>query len=267
MSAIKVSSLHKHYGKVHVLRGLEFEVNKGEGVVLLGANGCGKSTMMRCLNGLTSVNQGTITINDVTLQTASRRQLRAVRRQVGVVFQQFNLVNNLSVFQNVLYGAIGRQRLGLLGAMGLFATAEEREKVMACLERVSLVDKAAQRADALSGGQQQRVAIARMLMQEADIVLADEPIASLDPKSGREVMDLLWDVVKERGLTVICTLHQLDVALEYGERFLGMKAGKIEIDARREAVDKDRLNTLYQGDVRVDSQLNNPSKTNALATA
>jgi len=266
MSAIKVSSLHKHYGKVHVLRGLEFEVNKGEGVVLLGANGCGKSTMMRCLNGLTPVSEGTISINDVTLQTASRSQLKAVRRQVGVVFQQFNLVNNLSVFQNVLYGAIGRQRWGLLGAIGPLASAEERDKVMACLERVSLADKAAHRADALSGGQQQRVAIARMLMQEADIVLADEPIASLDPKSGREVMDLLWDVVRERGLTVICTLHQLDIALEYGERFLGMKAGKIEIDAKRSEVDKDRLNTLYQGQVRVDSHITSPI-TNTLAPA
>lgn len=267
MSAIKVASLHKHYGKVHVLRGLEFDVQKGEGVVLLGANGCGKSTMMRCLNGLTPVNEGTIAINDVTLQTASRRQLKAVRRQVGEVFQQFNLVDNLSVFQNVLYGAIGRQRWGLLGAISPLATAEERDKAMACLERVSLADKAAHRADALSGGQQQRVAIARMLMQEADIVLADEPIASLDPKSGREVMDLLWDVVRERGLTVICTLHQLDVALEYGERFLGMKAGKIEIDAQRSDVDKDRLNTLYQCEVRVDSHASSPSSTKTLATA
>lgn len=254
MSTIKVTSLHKHYGPLHVLRGIDFEVNKGEGVVLLGANGCGKSTLMRCLNGLTSVGQGQIVINDVTLGNASRRQLKAVRRQVGVVFQQFNLVNNLSVFQNVLYGAIGRQPWGLLGATVVLAKAEERDKAMACLERVNLADKALQRADALSGGQQQRVAIARMLMQEAEIVLADEPIASLDPKSGREVMDLLWDVVRERGLTVICTLHQLDVALEYGQRFLGMKAGTIEIDATRSRVDKDLLNTLYQGQVRVDNE-------------
>lgn len=254
MSTIKVTSLHKHYGPLHVLRGIDFEVNKGEGVVLLGANGCGKSTLMRCLNGLTPVGQGQIVINDVTLGNASRRQLKAVRRQVGVVFQQFNLVNNLSVFQNVLYGAIGRQPWGLLGATVVLAKAEERDKAMACLERVNLADKASQRADALSGGQQQRVAIARMLMQEAEIVLADEPIASLDPKSGREVMDLLWDVVRERGLTVICTLHQLDVALEYGQRFLGMKAGTIEIDATRSRVDKDLLNTLYQGQVRVDNE-------------
>lgn len=254
MSTIKVTSLHKHYGPLHVLRGIDFEVNKGEGVVLLGANGCGKSTLMRCLNGLTPVGQGQIVINDVTLGNASRRQLKAVRRQVGVVFQQFNLVNNLSVFQNVLYGAIGRQPWGLLGATVVLAKAEERDKAMDCLERVNLADKASQRADALSGGQQQRVAIARMLMQEAEIVLADEPIASLDPKSGREVMDLLWDVVRERGLTVICTLHQLDVALEYGQRFLGMKAGTIEIDATRSRVDKDLLNTLYQGQVRVDNE-------------
>lgn len=254
MTAIRVQSLHKHFDKVHVLRGLNFEVNTGEGVILLGANGCGKSTMMRCLNGLTKADEGQIHINGVCVQSASRKQLRQVRRQVGVVFQQFNLVNNLSVFQNVLFGAIGRQRWGLMGAMAPLANAEERDKAMACLERVSLADKASQRAESLSGGQQQRVAIARMLMQEAEIVLADEPIASLDPKSGREVMDLLWDVVRERGMTVICTLHQLDVALEYGERFLGMKAGTIHIDAKRDAVDKSLLTTLYQGQVRVDGQ-------------
>ncbi|MCH8499457.1 MAG: phosphonate ABC transporter ATP-binding protein [Marinobacter sp.] len=268
MSAIKVEQLHKRFGDVHVLRGLSFDVQPGEGVVLLGANGCGKSTMMRCLNGLTPVSDGKVWVNDQCVQTASRREVKRIRQQVGVVFQRFNLVGNLSVFQNVLYGALGRQRWGILGAMAPLASAEERDKAMACLERVRLADKAAQRAEELSGGQQQRVAIARMLMQEPEIVLADEPIASLDPKSGREVMELLWDVVRERGLTVICTLHQLDVALEYGERFIGMKAGHIEIDAPRQAVDKALLHGLYQGQVRVDGQtVSEPQETHDLAPA
>ncbi|TVP53410.1 MAG: phosphonate ABC transporter ATP-binding protein [Halomonadaceae bacterium] len=253
MAAVQVASLHKRFKDIHVLRGLDFTVQPGEGVVLLGANGCGKSTMMRCLNGLTPISGGHTYINDRCLQNASRKEVRQLRRKVGVVFQKFNLVNNLSVYQNVLYGAIGRSPWGLLSTMSPLASAEERDKAMACLERVSLADKANQRAEELSGGQQQRVAIARMLMQEPEIVLADEPIASLDPKSGREVMELLWDVVRERGLTVICTLHQLDIALEYGDRFLGMKAGMIEIDAPRKEVSKDLLNTLYQGQVRVDT--------------
>ncbi len=256
MPAIRVEKLHKHFDKTHVLRGLDFEIKPGEGVILLGANGCGKSTLMRCLTGLTPASSGSIWINDQCIQTLPRRQVNRVRRGVGVVFQKFNLVGNLSVFQNVLYGAIGRCRWGVLGAMSPFASTEERDKAMACLERVNLADKAGQRAENLSGGQQQRVAIARMLMQEPRIVLADEPIASLDPKSGMEVMNLLWDVVDERGLTLMCTLHQLDIALDFGKRFLGMKAGRVEIDAPRSAVDKAMLNTLYQGDVRVDGATN-----------
>lgn len=256
MSAVEVKNLHKSFGKVHVLRGLDFEIQKGEGVILLGANGCGKSTLMRSICGLTPTDQGEILIQGQSLQKASRRQVMSMRSQVGVVFQKFNLVSNLSVFQNVLYGAMGSSRLGLLGCMAPFASHEKRERVMACLERVSLADKAHHKAEELSGGQQQRVAIARMLMQEPEIVLADEPIASLDPKSGHEVMELLWEVVTERGLTVVCTLHQLDIALQYGERFIGMKAGQVAIDVRRGQVTKEELETLYHGQVRVDAPLN-----------
>lgn len=253
MSAIQVKELHKRFGKVHVLRGLSFDVQPGEGVILLGANGCGKSTLMRSICGLTPTDQGDILIQGQSLHSASRRDVMAMRRNVGVVFQKFNLVSNLSVFQNVLYGALGSSRFGLLSCMAPFANQEKRDRVMACLERVSLADKAHHKAEALSGGQQQRVAIARMLMQEPEIVLADEPIASLDPKSGHEVMELLWDVVKEQGLTVICTLHQLDIALQYGERFIGMKAGQVVLDAPKSSVNKEALEPLYHGQVRVDA--------------
>jgi phosphonate transport system ATP-binding protein len=254
MPEIQVDQVHKSFGKTHVLRGLNFTVNKGEGAILLGANGCGKSTLMRSICGLTPIDQGEVLIQEQSMQKASRRRVMQLRSRVGVVFQRFNLVGNLSVFQNVLYGTLGSHPWGLLGCMAPFTSQENRDQVMACLERVNLADKAGQKAEELSGGQQQRVAIARMLMQSPEIVLADEPIASLDPKSGREVMELLWEVVRERGLTVICTLHQLDIALQYGDRFIGMKAGQVAIDASRSQVSREQLETLYQGQVRVDDQ-------------
>ncbi|WP_286902657.1 phosphonate ABC transporter ATP-binding protein [Vreelandella sedimenti] len=262
MKAISVHNLHKHYGQLHVLRGLTLEITRGECVILLGANGCGKSTLMRCLNGLTSHDQGEITILGDSLTHLSKPQLRQLRRKVGVVFQQFNLVQNVSVFQNVLYGAMGQQRFGLLASLACLATHELRERAMASLERVGLAHKAHADCRQLSGGQQQRVAIARTLMQDAEIIIADEPIASLDPKAGKEIMDLLLDVVSERRLTVLCTLHQLELAQQYGDRIIGMKAGQIVLDTPRQQVALATMQQLYQGDVRVD-QISPPTVDNA----
>lgn len=152
MKAINVHNLHKHYGQLHVLRGLTLQIPQGECVILLGANGCGKSTLMRCLNGLTPLDQGEITILGDSLSHLSKPKLRQLRRKMGVVFQQFNLVQNVSVFQNVLYGAMGQQRLGLLSSLGCFATHELRERAMASLERVGLAHKAQADCRALSVG-------------------------------------------------------------------------------------------------------------------
>jgi phosphonate transport system ATP-binding protein len=252
MKAISVHNVHKHYGKLHVLRGLTLEISKGECVILLGANGCGKSTLMRCLNGLAPHDRGDISIFGESLNALSKPKLRQLRRKVGVVFQQFNLVQNVSVFQNVLYGAMGQQRFGLLSSLACFASHELRERAMASLERVGLAHKAHTDCRELSGGQQQRVAIARTLMQDADIIIADEPVASLDPKAGKEIMDLLLEVVAERQLTVLCTLHQLELAQQYGDRVIGMKAGQIVLDEPRQQVALATMQQLYQGDVRVD---------------
>lgn len=252
MNAIEITNVHKHYGSLHVLRGLTLSIPKGECVILLGANGCGKSTLMRCINGLAPHDQGDIHIFNESLSQLSKPRLRTLRQKVGVVFQQFNLVQNVSVFQNVLYGALGQQRLGLLSALSWTASQTLRERAMQSLDRVGLAHKALASCRELSGGQQQRVAIARTLMQDAHIIIADEPIASLDPKAGREIMDLLLEVVSERGLTVLCTLHQLELAQQYGDRIVGMKAGTVVLDTPREAATLSDMQALYQGDTRVE---------------
>jgi len=252
--AIAVEQVHLAYGDLEVLRGVSFEVAAGQGVVLLGANGCGKSTLMRSLNGLEPVQSGRIRIHGEAVTTASRRKLRRIRRTMGYVFQQFHLVPQLSAFQNVLLGAMGRHRLGLLSCLALTASADERARAMDCLDRVGMADRALHRPNALSGGQQQRVAIARMLMQAPKVVIADEPVASLDPKAGREVLDLLWRIVREEGLSMLCTLHQLDLALDYADRIVGMKAGRIEIDAAVAEADRGMLDALYVGMTRVDAK-------------
>lgn len=252
MAGIQVRGLHKHYGSLHVLRGIDLTVEKGESVILLGANGCGKSTLLRCLNGLATYEQGSITMAGQTLEALGHRQLRQLRCNIGVVFQQFNLVQNISVLQNVLYGAMGRQRFGLLNTWSCVASDRLRQQAMEALDRVGLAEKAAMECRQLSGGQQQRVAIARTLMQDADIIIADEPVASLDPRAGKEILDLLMAVASERRITVICTLHQLELVESYGDRIVGMKAGRIALDQTRAQASFSDIQRLYNGDVRVD---------------
>jgi phosphonate transport system ATP-binding protein len=233
------------------LNGVSFTVNPGEGTVLLGSNGSGKTTLLRCINGLETATSGQIVVDDVDVIDAKRRKarrsLRRVRLQVGMVFQKFHLIDNLGVLQNVLFGSLGRTH-NPVKAFSMMASREERMRAMACLDRVGLADLAKRRADALSGGQRQRVAIARMLMQDPQIVLADEPIASLDPKSGREVMDLLWEIVRERQLTVVCALHQLEIAQEYGDRLIGLRHGNLVMDTAANRIDPAQLQRLYDDD-------------------
>jgi phosphonate transport system ATP-binding protein len=232
------------------LDGVSVEVEPGDGVVLLGHNGSGKSTLLRCAVGLERATSGRILLGGVDMTTARGRRLREVRRRVGYVFQHFNLVGSLSVFHNVLHGSLGRSR-GPWCWFPATAPQEERLRALACLERVGLGHLAGRRADQLSGGQKQRVALARTLMQEPDMILADEPVASLDPRAGREVMDLLWDLARERGLTVVCTLHQLDLAWEYANRVVGLRNGRVVLDDRKGSIHRSTLEGLYNGEQSV----------------
>lgn len=246
MLSLKISELNKTYANGTVaLNGVSFSAQTGEGIVLLGANGSGKSTLLRCILGLETSTSGEIWIGGGRLSQLTSKQLRQMRSQVGMVFQKFHLVGSLSAFHNVLHGALGRSASPRYWFPAT-APEPERLKAMACLERVNLANIAQQRVDTLSGGQQQRVAIARTLMQEPKLILVDEPVASLDPQAGKEVMDLLWSIVREQNLTVICTLHQLEFALEYGDRIIGLRNGKIQLDTEISELDPEDLTDLYK---------------------
>ncbi|MGN8646279.1 phosphonate ABC transporter ATP-binding protein [Gracilibacillus sp. HCP3S3_G5_1] len=214
------------------LSSINLDLSTGELVILLGHNGSGKSTLLRTMGGLEMLTAGDILLGGQSIPHANRKEMRKLRTKMGHVFQKFNLIPTVSVFQNVLFGALSRHPF-VFTALHPFAKKKLREKAMYCLERVGLAPLATRRVDQLSGGQQQRVAIARMLMQEPAIILADEPIASLDPKAGIEVMDLLVDVVKENKMTMICTLHQLDLAASYGSRFVGLHKGQLVLDEQK----------------------------------
>ncbi len=251
-SVIRVESLNKSFGGKQVLFNMGLAVQPGEMVALIGASGSGKSTLLRHLSGLACGDRhhaSSIQILGQSVQAGGHlnRQVRRLRADIGYIFQQFNLVGRLSVLRNVLLGCLGRMPRWR-GSMGLF-TAEEKELAMASLERVGLAEYAHRRASTLSGGQQQRVAIARALTQRAEVILADEPIASLDPESARKVMDILADINEKDGKTVVVTLHQVDYAVRYCNRVVALKSGRVHFDGSVDALSGVFLNDLYGGDL------------------
>ncbi len=226
---IVVEGLEKRFGDgPPVLRGIDLSVRRGETVALIGANGAGKSTLMRCLLHLVKPDAGEVVLFGVRLNGVRQREVRRVRNRVGFVFQRHNLVPRLSALANVLHGALGRSPFGALHRS--LSPAALRDEAMACLDRVGLAHLARQRADTLSGGQSQRVAIARALMQRPEMLLADEPVASLDPAAGEEVMDLFTSLARQEGLTLVFTTHNMSHALTYAQRIVGLRDGRIALD-------------------------------------
>jgi phosphonate transport system ATP-binding protein len=223
---LKVENLTKVYDDGTVaLRNVSFEVPDGAFMIVIGLSGSGKSTLLRCINRLVEPTSGHIFWDGVDITTVKGDELRQVRRKIGMIFQQFNLVKRSSVMTNVLSG-----RLGYLNPMwSLFNRfpREDRDRAVNALKRVGLLEKARNRADALSGGQQQRVGIARALMQEPKMILADEPVASLDPVLAHSILGQLESLNKEDRLTVICSLHYLDLVQRYGTHVIGLRAGKL----------------------------------------
>ena len=243
---LSVRGLTKSYGNsIHALRGIDMEVKEGEFLVILGPSGAGKSTLMRCLNRLVEPTEGEIH-HKGNLITGKSRKLRDVRRQFGMVFQQFNLVKRLSVLTNVLTGRLAYRSTW----RSLFYNFSQEDKRIAieCLARVNMDHKAFQRADTLSGGEQQRVAIARALAQKPTIILADEPVASLDPKIARQVLTYLKQVTQELGITVLCNLHQVEYTREFAERIIGMSRGKIVFEGNAAQLSDEVLHRIYYRD-------------------
>lgn len=245
---VRLTGLSKRFPDgTQALEDIHLTVHTGETVVLLGANGSGKSTLQKCLTRLVEPSAGSARVLGTEVTGASSGEITRLRRRIGVVHQKINLVRELSVLTNVIHGSLGR-----VGAprnwFAATARSEQRDEAMAALERVGLADVAGRRAEQLSGGQQQRVAIARMLMQRPELVLADEPVAALDPRAGRAVMDMLWGIVEEEGITLVCTLHQLELARAYGDRVVALRHGRIEMDTRMSLVADAQLEGLYTSD-------------------
>lgn len=234
----------KSFGTTPIFDGVSFRLSKGEAVALVGANGTGKSTLLRCLMGLIPVSTGRVRLLGQDMTGASARQLRALRARVGLVSQRHNLVPRLSVLTNVIHGLLG-QGGGPRYWSHVLAPASARDAAMSALDQVGLAHLAARRADRLSGGQSQRVAIARALVSGPQVVIADEPCASLDPSAGEEVMDLFFQLARERGVTVVFTSHDLDHALRYGDRVLGLAEGRLRLNATAASLTTNDLRGLY----------------------
>jgi len=242
---LKIQNLTKVYmpANVKALEDVTFDVPKGQFLAVIGLSGSGKSTLLRCINRLVEPTSGKIFLDDQDVTVANAEELRRVRRKIGMVFQHFNLVHRSSVLTNVLAG-----RLGYINPawslVNRFPKAD-MEKAKYQLERVGIGDKARQRADALSGGQQQRVGIARALMQDPEIILADEPVASLDPVLAHSIMQYLEKINAEDGVTVICSLHFLDLVHRYAHRAIALNAGRVVFDGLPKEIDDVRFKEIY----------------------
>ena len=257
MTILEIKDLYKTYGdKTQVLRGINLQIEQGEFVCIIGLSGAGKSTLLRCVNRLIEASSGAILVPralsgvsadgaQVDVLRLKAEDLRLLRRKVGMVFQQFNIVKRLSVIENVLSGGLGYQP-GLRSVLRIFSR-EEKRQALTNLDRVGLLDHAYKRADQLSGGEQQRVAIARTLMQQPAIILADEPVASLDPRLSRVVLDILKRVCQEDGITALVSLHALELTREYADHIIGLKQGQIFFDGGPRDLTDAIVASVYHG--------------------
>ncbi len=244
---LHVKHLTKIYeGGVLALDDVSFEVPKSQFLAVIGLSGSGKSTLLRCINRLIDPTAGQILWNDIDITAASPEEMRRIRRQIGMVFQHFNLVYRSKVLTNVLAGRLGyiNPAWSLLNRF----PREDMQKAIKQMERVGIADKANQRADELSGGQQQRVGIARALMQDPQMILADEPVASLDPVLAHSIMKHLEEINKNDGVTVLCSLHFLDLVHRYADRVIALNAGRLVFEGLPKDIDDKKFKEIYGRD-------------------
>ncbi|MFB6235518.1 MAG: phosphonate ABC transporter ATP-binding protein [Halopenitus sp.] len=239
MPAISVQDLRKVYGEDEVaLDGVSFDIEEGEFVVVLGPSGAGKSTLLRILNGLTEPTEGTVEV--------AGEEVRGRRDDVAMVFQLHYVIESMSAYRNALTGALSRT--GLLQSLLTWYDEEDKRAALDALETVGLLQEAEQRAGSMSGGQQQRVGIARALVQHPTLLLADEPVASLDPKAATEVMGYMRSAAKDRNLTTIASLHQVNIAREFGDRFIGIRDGEVVFDGDGDDLTMEAVDDIYYGE-------------------
>jgi phosphonate transport system ATP-binding protein len=255
VTILEIKDLQQSYSAVApVLRGISLKVEQGEFVGIIGLSGSGKSTLLRCINRLIDATAGEISVPDALFDAPSNGKpidilklngtdLRHVRCKIGMIFQQFNIVKRLSVIENVLSGGLGYQPM-VKSTLRIFSRDEQRHALIN-LKRVGLLEHAYKRADELSGGEQQRVAIARTLMQQPAIILADEPVSSLDPKLSRVVLDILKRVCREDGITALVSLHTLELTREYADRVVGLKDGQILFDGPTSELSDSIVDSIY----------------------
>lgn len=242
-----IENLTKVYDNgFRALKNINLEIPDGQFVSIIGLSGSGKSTLLRCINRLIDPTEGRIIWRGRDITAATDDELRQIRRRIGMIFQQFNLVKRSSVLTNVMSGRLGY--INPVYSLFNYFPSQEKQRAMAALERVGIPEKAYNRASALSGGQQQRVGIARALMQEPEMMLADEPVASLDPATSHSVMKYLELLNKEDGITILCSLHFLSLARAYADRVIALKDGQLEFDGLPKDIDEDRFKMIYGED-------------------
>ena len=237
---IEINNLRKKFNnETHALKGVSFKVKKGEFVSILGPSGSGKTTLLRSLNGLETIDSGEIVFDNNKI---TKESLPEVRKKTGMIFQEFNLVNNITAINNVLTGLLNSSSKFL--SMFYLFTREQKLQALQALDTVGLLDKSYSRADELSGGQRQRIGIARAIIKKPLLLLADEPVASLDPKAALSTMRLLKKINQDFGITILCNLHQTNLAMEFSDRIIGLSDGSVQFDQEAQFLDKN-INDLY----------------------
>lgn len=243
---IEFKNVYKTYPNgFTALKNVNLNIEQGEFVAIIGLSGAGKSTILRCINRMHDIQQGTLTVDDVDVESLSGKALRRFRRKVGMIFQSFNLVSRSTVIKNVLTADVPDMPFWRV-LFGIF-TKEQKMRALESLDKVGILDKAYTRCDQLSGGQQQRVALARTLNQNPSIILADEPVASLDPVTARQIMSDFVRINKEYKITILLNIHHVDLALNYCDRVIGVRAGEIVFDGPASSITQEQLDEVYNG--------------------